>query len=142
MSNLAELEEKQAARKAERQALADAQRAVDLEAKMALEDEYADTAIASVGVSRFVSGQPTMAIVRMPKPEEYKRYLDQIHRGVDKKSLAAQRDAQTLLANSCWIYPREVEERKAMVAAFPGILTPLAVAASTLAEGKTEEEGK
>lgn len=139
---LAELEEIQAKRKEERAKLEDEQRAKDLAARMDLEDSLPGTALAAVSVSRFVPGQPTQAFVRTPSTTEYKRYLDQVHRGVDKKSLAAQREAQQLLANSCWVYPVTPEDRKAMLEVFPGILTPLSVAAAALAEGRNEEEGK
>jgi hypothetical protein len=142
MSTLAELEELQAKRREERAKLEDAQRAVDLQARFDLEDEHVEGGIAAVSVSRFVPGQPTQAYVRTPTPVEYKRYLDQVHRGVDKKSLRAQRDAQELLAQSCWVYPRKPEDRQAMLAIFPGILTPISVAAAALAEGRSEEEGK
>jgi hypothetical protein len=115
------------------------QRLLDEEAYEDLKDEHA---VASVSTSRFVEGQPTMAIVRMPTPSEYKRYVDQIGANVAKKSTKGQRDAQELLANSCWVYPREVEARKAMLEVFPGLLTPLSMAAAKLAEGNAEEEGK
>jgi len=142
MSKLAELEELQAKRREERAKLEEEQRAKDLQARMDLEDEHVDGGIAAVSVSRFVPGQPTQAYVRTPTTTEYKRYLDQVHRGVDRKSLKAQRDAQELLARACWVYPRAPEDRDAMLAVFPGILTPISVAAAALAEGKSEEEGK
>lgn len=141
MSTLAELEELQAKRREERSKLEDAQRLVDLQARFDLEDKY-DGCLAAVSVSRFVPGHPTQAFVRTPEPAEYKRYLDQVHRGVDKKSLAAQRAAQELLAQSCWVYPTSAEDRQSMLGKFPGILTPISVAAAALAEGRNEEEGK
>lgn len=142
LSPLEAAEELQARRQEEKAKRADEQRAKDLVARMELEDEHSDSGIASVSVARFVPGQPTQAYVRTPTPAEYKRYLDQIHRGVDKKSLPAQRAAQELLAQSCWVYPRKPEDRQAMLSVFPGILTPISVAAASLAEGRSEEEGK
>lgn len=137
---LAELEEIQAKRQEEKAKVEDAQRAIDLAARMELEDKFG--AIASVGVARFVQGHPTKAHVRTPEPVEYKKYLSQVHVGVDKKNLKLQREAQETLARVCWVYPATSEEREAMLEKFPGLLTSVGVAAAGLAEGRSEEEGK
>jgi hypothetical protein len=137
---IAALEERRAKKQAERAEAEAVQHLADLTEREKLEDEF--DAVATVKVARFIPGQPTIAIVKTPGTAEYKRYLDQVGRAVDKKSTAGQRAAQELLAHSCWIYPREVEARKAMLDAFPGILTPIVIAATQLAEGKVEEEVK
>lgn len=136
----AELEKRRAEREEASTKARAEQRLLDEEAYEDLKDEHA--AVAAVSTSRFVQGQPTMAIVRMPAPAEYKRYVDQIGANVAKKSTKGQRDAQELLANSCWVYPASAEARKSMLEVFPGLLTPLSMAAAKLAEGSAEEEGK
>lgn len=137
---LAELEEQRAQKKADAAKAKAEQLYLDEVARDELEDEYG--AIAAVKVARHVPGQPVIAFVRTPKPEEYKRYVGQVGKGVEKKSAAAQRDAQELLARACWIYPRTREQRDAMLEVFPGLLTILIHAVTALAEGKAEEEGK
>lgn len=141
-ARILELEEKLEARRAKREALADEQHLRDLEAKDVLEDEHGT--LASVAVARHVQGQPTRAFCRTPTRAEYKRYKDLIFRAAnDRKGAAtATKDAQEQLARACWVYPRTEEEQDAMLEAFPGLLTPLGLAASALAEGKTEDAGK
>lgn len=135
-----ELEKKLEAMRATRAQAEETQYEADLEARIELEVEHGT--IAAVKVSRFSPGQPTHAYLRTPTGPEYKRYKDQIHRAVDRKSVPAQQDAIDLLARTCWVYPAGDEAQKAMLAAFPGLLTPLFTAASSLAEGKAVEEGK
>ena len=140
MDKIEELEQLRAANKEAREAAEKEQYAKDLEALCKLEEEH--ETIASVKVARFRKGQPTRALLRTPDTIEYKRYVDQIGRAVDKKNTNAMRAAQELLANACWVYPKSPEEKKEMLEAFPGLLTSIALAAAALAEGKSEEEGK
>lgn len=136
------LEKRQADRNAARAKAERSQYAIDLKAREDLEDASPDVGFAAVKVARFIPGQPTRAIVRMPTPAQYKRYLDMVGKGVEKKNMGQQRAAQDMLAQSCWVYPTTPEGRESMLAAFPGIITPIILAATTLAEGKAEEEGK
>ena len=141
MSKIAELEAKLEAKRAERAQAEEAQYELDLEARIALEDEHGT--IAAVKVSRFVPGQPTRAYLRTPNGAEYKRYKAQMFKAAaDKKSPVSTQQAQEMLASACWVYPAGKEAQDAMLGAFPGLLTPLSMAAAALAEGKAEEEGK
>lgn len=142
MSKVEELEQKLADRRAARAKAEESQYEKDLEARIELEDEHGS--IASVSVARFVPGHPTCALLRTPSVAEYRRYKAQMFRAAAEKKGAAvgQQAAQELLANACWVYPKTEEERAAMLEAFPGLLTPISMAAAALAEGKTEETGK
>ncbi len=113
----------------------------DLEARIRLEDDLGT--LAAVKVVRHVPGQPMQAFVKTPSPSQYKRYKDLVQRSGDDKNGAAKRsDAIDQLARAAWVYPAAEEDREKMLEAFPGILTPIFVAAVRLAEGKSEDEGK
>jgi hypothetical protein len=141
MSKIEELEAKRAEKLAARAKAEEAQYEKDLEARIRLEDEHGT--LAGVKVVGFVPGQPTHAFVKAPLPAQYKRYKDLVQRAGDEKRGATKRaDAIDQLAQDAWIYPESAEERAAMLERFPGILTPIFVAAVRLAEGKNEDEGK
>ena len=135
-----ELERKLAEKKAKRDEQEDEQLEIDLEARLSLTDDHAT--IAAVKVSRFVVGQPTFALIRMPQAAEYKRYKDLTHRGVHAKNVKQVQDAGDQLGRDCWIYPESDEAKAAMLEEFPGLITPLSMAAAALAEGRSEDEGK
>lgn len=139
-TKLQELEERAAQRAAQRAKDEEDQYVVDLEAREQLEDEHG--AIAAVKVARFMKGHPTRAYLKTPNAAQYKRYKDQIYRASEKKNSKSAQEAQELLALSCWVYPREDSDRKAMLEVFPGLLSPLSLAAAALAEGNAEDEGK
>lgn len=140
MSKTEELEAKLAERRAARAAAEAAQYETDLEARLALEDEHGE--VAAVKVPRFVAGHPTRAFVRAPSTLEYERYKARVYKAIDKKSVDQQRDAGEQLARACWVYPATDEARKSMLDAFPGMLSSIQIAATALAEGKAEDEGK
>lgn len=142
MTRAEQLEQKLEERRVARAKAEETQYEADLEARLDLEDEHGT--IAAVAVTRHVPGQPTRAYLRTPSSAEYKRYKDQIFRAAnDRKGAAiATKNAQELLARACWVYPKTEEAQDAMLAAFPGLLTPLGMAAAALAEGKTEDAGK
>lgn len=141
MSKVAELEAKLAAKRAERDAAEEEQYEKDLEARIDLEDEHGT--IAAVKVSRFVPGQPTRAFIRTPSSAEYKRYKAQMFASAGgKKGAISPEKAQEMLAEACWVYPAKKEDKDAMLESFPGLLTPMSMAAAALAEGVSEEEGK
>jgi hypothetical protein len=136
-----------AKKRAARAAAREEQEANDLEARIRLEEEHGP--LAAVSASRFEPGQPTMAFVRKPTVPEYKRYKTQVYGAAHEKGKrntignpTLSREAQELLAKSCWVYPETEEARDAMLATYPGILSPLSQAATALAEGATEDEGK
>lgn len=131
------LAEKAKARETARQA----QYLVDLEARIELEDEWGE--LAGVQTTRFVEGQPTRAYVRVPDAGEYKKYKSQVYANAQgKKGSVSLQEAQELLARACWVYPKTKDAQAEMLAKFPGLLTPLSIAAASLAEGKAEEAGK
>jgi hypothetical protein len=140
VSRIDELEAKLEAKRAERAAGRETQYEKDLEARIDLEEQHGT--IAAVEIARFVPGQPTRAYLRTPSVPEYKRYKAQVYANAQKKGAVSLQQAQELLAASCWVYPAGKEAQDAMLEAFPGLLTPLSTAASALAEGKAEEEGK
>lgn len=139
-SKLEEIQERRTERAKAEAAAAEAQLVTDLEALEVLEEEHG--VIAAVKVARFREGHPTRAFLRTPKPAEYKRYVDSVSKSYEKKNQRGQRDAQEILAKSCWVYPEDDKAKDAMLEAFPGLLTSIAIAAAALAEGKQEEEGK
>lgn len=141
MATVEEMEALLASRKADREKAKADQYAKDLEAYAALDEEHGG-GVARVCVSVFKQGQPTFAVLRMPSGVEYKRYVDQVNRAAEKKNVKATRDAAELLAKACWVYPKEKEAQESMLEEFPGLLTSMAIAASSLAEGKAEDEGK
>lgn len=116
------------------------QELVDLQELAKLRDEH--ESIGAVKMARFRRGQPTRAGFRMPERPEYKRYNDLIFRAAGDKKSAGIRDAQEQLARVCWVYPTTKEGRDAMLEAFPGVLTSIALGAAKLAEGAEEDEGK
>lgn len=136
-TKIEELEEKLAASRTARALAETEQYAKDLEARIALEDQYGN--IAAVQVARFTPGQPTRAYLKTPTGPQYKKYKDLIYRAAGRKDSGAQQDAAEGLARACWVYPAK-EQQEAMLEAFPGLLTPLANAAAALAEGKSEDE--
>lgn len=136
-----EIQEERAKRKELHAQAEQEQFATDLEALNDLEIEHGDGTIGAVSV-RFVQGFPTRAFFKTPSSIQYKRYVDQVHKAVDKKNTSAQRAAQETLAKSCWVYPKDADAQAAMLESFPGLLTSIALAAASLAEGRAEEEGK
>lgn len=141
MSTVEELESLLAERKAAREKAKADQYAKDLAAYVELEDEHAGC-VRRVDASVFKDGQPTFAVLRMPTGAEYKRFVEQVTRAAEKKNPKATRDATDLLAKACWVYPKDKAAQDSMLEAYPGLLTSMAVAASSLAEGRAEEEGK
>jgi len=134
------LEEQLANARAARSKEAKAQYAIDLQARIDLEEQHGT--IAAVKVSVFAKGQPTMALLKTPTGIQYKRYKDQIFKAVERSNTKDKQDAVDTLARSCWVYPASKEAQDSMLEAFPGLLATLASAATSLAEGKAEEEGK
>lgn len=138
-------EERDARRAARREAAEKAraeQHEKDLDALDALEEEHGDSNLARLDIEQHVSGQPTLIVLRKPSSVVYKRFVDQVSKAVEKNNAKARRDAQDLLADSCWIYPATPEERAAMIEHFPGIKVSIAIRANQLVEAKAAEEGK
>lgn len=141
MSSIAEIEARRAERKSKLQAEADEQRAKDLEALDALEVEFGDTNIIKIDVP-FTPGLPTLAAARTPRPEELKRYRQNLNvTPGEKLDLAGSGDAAAQLGRSVVKYP-DVDTFKAMCAARPDLASQLGQLAVKLAQGKAADEGK
>lgn len=139
MSDLAEIEAKRAARKAELQAARDAQKAIDLEAIDALEVEHGDSNIATLEIP-FSPDLPVMLAVRTPKPAELKRYRDRVKAKKDGTPGDPLMAAQEIAA-VCIVYPSK-DVYAAVLEKRNGIDAQLGVLAVGLCAGKAEAEGK
>jgi hypothetical protein len=141
MATVEELEAKRAARKADADKARSEQYAKDLAAVDALECEHADWGMLDISlrVTNFVPGVPSLVGVRAPKELEYKRFFQQINRAGNADAKMA---AHEQLAKTCWVYPPEDAQRKAMCEANPGLIAGVGNLAIKLAELKSDEEGK
>jgi len=118
------------------------QLATDLEALDALESEHGDGGVAQLELARYVKGLPTFIVIRTPKGIEYKRFTDQVVKASDKGGTKEKRDAQDMLARTCWLYPADDAAQKAMLDEYPALLLSIALRATQLVEAKANEEGK
>ncbi len=137
------LEEIQASRAARKDRVAvarAAQAVVDEDALDKAEEEHGEGCVASLEVSKYVEGQPTIAIIKAPSADYYKRFCTMVRKA--GSNLEARGAAQDLLANSCWVYPSDEAARKSMLAAFPGLLVSVAIQAAKLGELEAAEQGK
>lgn len=139
MPDVTEIESRRAARKAAAAQAREEQYAKDLEAIDALEVESGED-IATLKVSQFKPGLPSLVGVKAPTEAYYKRFAQMIRKS--GQNLEARAHAQDMLAESCWAYPNDADQRKAMKEAFPGVLVSIAVKAAELAELNADEEGK
>lgn len=137
-----QIQEQRAKRRAEHERIEKDQFAIDLAALDELEAELGVDAVGSMKAPRFVPGLTTRVFFRSPSEDEYARYTKQYGTATDKKSTTGQRDALSLLGRTCWLYPKEVETRKALVEAFPGLAVAVGLAAAKRGEGEQEAEGK
>lgn len=141
-----------AAKKEALQKLADSQRAIDLEAIMALEDLHGDSNVAVLDIP-YTPGLPTCVAVRTPKPIEFQRYRD-MNTGKEAGPKKAIESAETL-GKVCRIYPPKVEagsvdaEGEAVQDLFPrilearsGVLVGMGLAATKLIAAREEEDSK
>ena len=136
------VEKRRAERKAELAKEREMQEATDLEAFDALEMEHGSGSVARLDLERFAKGLPTCVALKTPDPAQYKRFVDQVGKAVEKNNQAARRDALDLFAKSCWVYPAKQEDQDKMLEQFPGLLTSMAVRAAQLVEAKAADEGK
>ena len=133
VKKLEEIEARRAARKTALEAQRREQLAQDLEALDQLEVEHGDHAVVRVDLQRYEPGLPTMVVMRLPKPIEFKRYQDQC-----KKDVTA---ATNLIGDVCRLYPDE-DTYKRMRSTFTGVHVMAAVAAINAASAKEQQEGK
>lgn len=131
------------ARRAERKAALEkqrkAQRVIDLEALDTLEIEHGDSNVAAVGVP-FTPGMVTMAIVRVPKPAELKRYRSRITPD-SKGHMGDMVAAAEEVAAVCRVYP-DTEAYEALCEARPGLHVEMGLKALKLGSGREADEGK
>jgi hypothetical protein len=133
---LQQIQERRAARKAALAELELEQRAIDLAAIDALEQEHGDGNIAIREVT-YSEGLPVLAAVRCPTGVEMKRYKDRLREGAKPDGIRAAEE----VASSCIVYPTG-DDRAKLLAARPALLTELGNAATSLASGRAVEEGK
>lgn len=132
LSPLEALEKKRADRKKSSAKAREDQYLIDLTALDKFEEDLGDGCVSSLSTDAYVAGCPTMVILKAPSEQYYKRFVQQVRKA--GANLEARGAAQDMLADSCWIYPAEKDDRAKMIAAFPGILTSVAVEAAKLAE--------
>jgi len=140
MATIEEIEAERAARKAALAAQRLEQLATDLQALNDLEIQHGDGKIVRVDIGRYVPGLPTMVIMRLPKPVEFKRYTDMIAARGDAPG--EQLNPSIMLAESCRLYPAEKEDYERVKAEFTGLHINAAVALRKACEGSAVEEGK
>lgn len=140
---IAELEAARARRKEENEPARKAQLVKDLKARARLEEQFGD--LTAVKLSRFVKGVPTFALVRAPQAAEYKSFQARLFAAEKQKGTQGAMNktiATDDFARACWVYPESQEEKNAMLGVASGLLANIAFAATTLAQGEEEEEGK
>ena len=136
------VEERRAERRAKHDEARDAQIDTDLEVIDAIEESTGEP-LHTMTANSFKPGAPVKAAFRAPSPVEYKRYCDMVGKAQQVSDSAKRQAAQEALAASCWVYPaKDSEERKAMLAAHPGVLISLAIECAKVAELRAEDEGK
>lgn len=136
-----EIEKRRAER---REAIAKARAAQyekDLEQVDKLEAEHGDDRVEVLETSSFVSGLPTLVVVKTPEEDYYKRYRDKVRRArkasgtADTVAIGAAQDELGLV---CVVYPdRETYER--MRKEWPSIHDNVGIAANKLGEAKGKE---
>jgi hypothetical protein len=149
MSNPTTIEEKRAERKAANEAARLEQRAKDLEAIDALEQEFGDSNIATLDVP-YSPGLPTMIACRTPNEAEIKRYRHELKAKKDG-TMGDPVTAAELVAATCRVYPPRGKNGEAsdgdelyrkMLAARPGIHVQLGAEALKLASASAEDRSK
>jgi hypothetical protein len=134
-------EARRAKRRAENEASARAQKAIDLQKIEDIELESGVELSLLEANKRFVPGVPVVVGVRPPSSAEYKRFTSAIR--LAKDNAVKRGDAQDQFARACIVYPEVGSDMyKALNEHFPGTLNSVVVVASKLAELATEDEKK
>lgn len=139
MSSIEEIEKRRADRKAALQAQADEQRLVDMQALDDAEILHGDTNVCHVDVP-FTAGLPTMAVARLPKGIELKRYRTRLKIDGQRVDLSAANDAAAELGRAVCVYP-DADTFAKMCEARPDLASQLGSRATKLAQGKAADEG-
>lgn len=134
-------EAKRAARKAAVEERHKAQRAIDLEAVMVLEDDLGDSNVAVLEVP-FTLGLPCLVAAKTPSAAVVKRYQDRV-RGKRDGSPPDFTVATIEVGESCLVYPaKDSPEREALLKSRPALLVAVGKAALDLATAQAEDLGK
>lgn len=143
MPTIEEIQERRRARKAELNTQRLAQYAVDLEQLDELELEHGDGNLVIHHISddegvptRYIPGCTTIAIFRLPKRMEMKRYQDMCRKEKSDKVAAA-----NMVATACRLYP-DKDGYNHLLEVYPGIHTTAAIGVLNAASGVADEEGK
>jgi len=140
LTPLQQAEAKRAARKAKAAEAEDTQKAIDIEAIDALEEQLGDASTKAIHVG-FTPGMVTAVLVRCPTRPEVKRYRDRIK--PDKKGRPGDgAAANEELGAACRVYPADDDAFEALCEARPGLLAQCGSVAAALATGAEEAEGK
>lgn len=111
----------------------------DLEALDTLEEEHGFDRVRKFELNRYCAGLPTFLVIRVPKPVEYKRFIQQVHRAKDDRDKAL--EAQDAFALVSLVYPAgELVEK--VRAEFPQLLAEVSKVAGELCQARSEAEGK
>jgi hypothetical protein len=133
---IAEIEARRATRKAETETARDEQYVKDVAIVDKLEEEHGCDRVAVLKTPSFVTGLPTVVVVRTPEKSKFNRFRDMVRKA--NQSQEAIGAAKDLLAASCILYPEpEVYER--MKESWPSIHDSAGVEAIRL--GETEGKG-
>lgn len=141
------IQERREARKAMEKAAYDAQRVLDMTALADLEDELGYERVKAISLSGWRPGEgaATMVVVRLPRKSEavFKRFEQMLTRA--KEGTPAKLEAQTLLAESCLVYPSKKDSPElynATMELAPGVLSNAAFQIVVAVQGQAEVEGK
>lgn len=138
-SELEELEALREERKAEAKRARDAQKAIDLKAIMALEEERGASNVVFLEVGH-TPGLPVLVAARCPDPAEVKKYRSRLkpnERGIPGDPVRAHEE----VADQCRIYP-DAELYAEVCKMRAGVHAELGAMAVRLAAGKEEAQGK
>lgn len=135
------------ARKAQEKAVYDAQRVLDMTALADLEDEHGYERVKSISLSGWRPGEgaATMIVVKLPRKSEsvFRRFEQMTSKA--KEGTQAKLEAQTMLAESCIVYPSKKDNPElynATMELAPGVLSNAAYQIVIAVQGQAEAEGK
>ena len=137
---IAEIQAQRQARKDALQKRCEEQRAADLEALAAAEEEHGDQAVAAYEIApeRWTPGLPTLVVVHVPE-SAFNRYRTMVRKA--KGNAEAVGAAGDMLGDVSVVYP-EKDVYREMRKAYQGLHDNIGTLAGKLAEGKATEEGK
>lgn len=137
--SIEEIEQRRAERKAAAARAREEQYALDLAALDALEIEHGDGAVSALEAPSYAAGLPTLAIVKCPAAEYFKRFRDRARRAKGQPdAIGAATDE---LALSCIVYPA-ADVYANMCSRFPGLHDSAGARAIELAQAKSEDAKK